>query len=259
MNAIEFFDENFFTSESRAKAFSEGMIGRGISWWAEGRPDTVLEYSDETLDAMNRGGCAMIFFGAESASSVTLERMNKGGTQTPDTVMKLAERLRRFNIIPEFSFVFGSPSDDVDEEFRRNIAFIRKLKRVNPLAEIILYLYAPVVFEESELYHVAKNHGFAFPETLDEWASPRWQTFDLRKTPVIPWLKPRHHREFRNFERVLHGYFPTISDLRLTRFRRGVLRFMSAWRYHGSIYTLPLEVRLLQRAFRYRQPEIEGL
>lgn len=259
INGIEFFDENFFTSESRAQEFSRGMIGRGISWWAEGRPDTVFEYSDGTLKAMRDGGCRMIFFGAESASPETLEQMNKGGTQTPETVLRLAERLRPFGIIPEFSFVFGSPSDDVDAEFRRNIAFIRKVKRINPLAEIILYLYAPVVFEESELYHIAGQHGFRFPQTLDEWASPRWQTFDLRKTPVIPWLKPRHYRAFRNFERVLHGYFPTISDLRLTKFRRSVLRIASSWRYHGSVYALPWEVRALQRAFRYRQPEIEGL
>lgn len=259
VNGIEFFDENFFTSEARAQEFSRGMIGRGISWWAEGRPDTVLEYSNETLKAMRDGGCRMIFFGAESASAETLEQMNKGGTQTPETVLRLAERLRPFGIIPEFSFVFGSPSDDVDGEFRRNIAFIRKLKRVNPSAEIILYLYAPVVFEESELYHIAQEYGFRFPATLDEWASPRWQTFDLRKTPVIPWLGPRHYRQFRNFERVLHGYYPTISDLRLTRFRRRALRLVSSWRYHASLYTLPIEVQALQRAFRYRQPEIEGL
>jgi anaerobic magnesium-protoporphyrin IX monomethyl ester cyclase len=259
INAIEFFDENFFTSEKRASAFSEKMISRGISWWAEGRPDTVLDYSDDTLQLMSRAGCKMIFFGAESASEETLQQMNKGGTQTPDTILQLAERLKRFGIIPEFSFVFGSPSSDIDSDFDRNIRFIRVIKGINPVAEIVMYMYAPVVFEESELFRVAQEHGFRFPQTLDDWMDPRWQDFDLRKTPVIPWLKPRHYSRFKNFERVLNGYFPTVTDTKLTKPKRALLRMASSWRYKSQIFTLPLELRLLFRLFRYRQPEIEGL
>ncbi len=259
INAVEFFDENFFTSEKRTHEFSEKIIGRNIAWWGEGRPDTVLDYSDETLDLMARGGSRMIFFGAESASEETLKQMNKGGTQTPDTVILLAERLKRFGIIPEFSFVFGHPSNDVDGDFDRNIRFIRKIKEVNPAAEIIMYMYAPVVFEESELFRQAGQYGFQFPQTLDEWLDPKWQDFDLRKTPVIPWLKPRHYAKFKNFERVLNGFFPTVTDIRLTEKRRELLRLVTRWRYNAEMYSYPLELRLLFRLFRYRQPEIEGL
>lgn len=259
INAIEFFDENFFTSEKRTYEFSEKMIGRDIAWWGEGRPDTVLDYSDETLDLMARGGSKMIFFGAESASEETLKQMNKGGTQTPDTVILLAERLKRFGIIPEFSFVFGHPSEDVDRDFDRNIRFIRKIKEVNPAAEIIMYMYAPVVFEESELFRLAGQYGFQFPQTLDDWLDPKWQDFDLRKTPVIPWLKPRHYSKFKNFERVLNGFFPTVTDIRLTSKRRELLRLVTRWRYNAEMYSYPLELRVLFRLFRYRQPEIEGL
>ena len=259
INALEFFDENFFTSEKRTHEFSQRMISRDIAWWGEGRPDTVMEYSDETLRLMSRGGNRMIFFGAESASEEVLLQMNKGGTQTPDTVLRLAERLKSFGIIPEFSFVFGSPSDDVDADFDRNFRFIRKIKEINPHAEIVMYMYAPVVFEESDLFQIAGRHGFRFPSSLDEWQDPRWHDFDLRKTPVIPWLKPRHYARFKNFERVLNGYFPTITDIRLTDKQRGFLRSVSRWRYKTQTYTLPLELRLLFRVFRYRQPEIEGL
>jgi radical SAM superfamily enzyme YgiQ (UPF0313 family) len=259
INAVEFFDENFFTSEKRTHEFSEKLIGRELAWWGEGRPDTVLDYSDETLGLMARGGSKMIFFGAESASEETLKQMNKGGTQTPDTVIRLAERLKRFGIIPEFSFVFGNPSNDVDGDFDRNIRFIRKIKEVNPLAEIIMYMYAPVVFDESELFRQAGQFGFQFPQTLDEWLDPKWQDFDLRKTPVIPWLKPRHYTKFKNFERVLNGAFPTVTDIRLTGRRREMLRLVSQWRYASETYSFPLELRLLFRLFRYRQPEIEGL
>jgi anaerobic magnesium-protoporphyrin IX monomethyl ester cyclase len=259
VNGMEFFDENFFTSEKRTNEFAVKMIGRDISWWGEGRPDTVLDYGDDTLEAMRRSGCKMIFFGAESASEQVLESMNKGGTQSPDTVLLLAERLRRFEIVPEFSFVFGSPGQDVDDEIDRNISFIRKIKQLNPAAEIIFYLYAPVVFEESELFQIAKENGFKFPETLDDWMTPDWQNFDLRKSPVIPWLKARHYRRIHRFERVMHGYSPTITDHKLTETKRKLLRFVSGWRYKRSIYTSPIEIRVLQRLFHYRQPELEGL
>lgn len=258
-NAIEFFDENFFTSESRASEFSSRMVAGGITWWAEGRPDRVLQYSDETLENMKRSGCKMIFFGAESASEEVLHQMNKGGTQTPDTVLMLAERLKKFEIVPEFSFVFGHPGDDVDRDFDNNMKFIRHLKKINPQAEIVLYMYAPVMFEESSLFQIAKTYGFSFPQSLDAWMQPEWQDFDLRKSPVIPWLKARHYRRFKNFERVMHGRFPTITDLRLTRRQRDLLQLVSSWRYRLSLYAHPLEVRLLQHLFQYRKPEIEGL
>jgi anaerobic magnesium-protoporphyrin IX monomethyl ester cyclase len=259
INAVEFFDENFFTSEKRTHEFSVKMIGRGISWWGEGRPDTVLDYSDETLDVMRRGGCKMIFFGAESASEEVLATMNKGGTQTPDTVLRLAERLEQFDIVPEFSFVFGSPSEDVDGDFDENIRFIRRLKQVNPAAEIVMYMYAPVVFEESALFAMSREYGFKFPETLEDWMSPEWQSFDLRKSPVIPWLKPSHYGRFKDFERVLNARYPTVTDIRLSPWQRSTLRAAGSLRYMTSLYSFPYEVRALNRLFRYRQPEIEGL
>ena len=258
VNAVEFFDENFFTSERRAAEFSEKMIGQGIAWWGEGRPDTVMGYSDKSLQLMKEGGCKMIFFGAESGSEEVLQQMHKGGTQTPDTVLQLAERLKHVGIVPEFSFVFGSPCNDMDAAIDRDINFIRRVKDINPASEIIIYLYAPVVFEDSELSRLAKEHGFTFPQSLDEWMQPDWQRFDLRKTPVIPWLKPGHYDKIKNFERVLNGYYPTVTDVKLTRFKQKLLQRMSGWRYRNGLYWNPLEIRVMLRMLRYRQPEIEG-
>jgi hypothetical protein len=72
-------------------------------------------------------------------------------------------------------------------------------------------------------------------------------------------LKPQHYRRFRDFERVLNGYYPTVTDLKLTDQGRSMMRLLAAWRYKLSCYAFPIEIRLIQRLFRYRQPEIEGL
>jgi len=259
VDGVEFHDNNFFVSEHRTLEFSELVKGGGIRWWGEARPDTVMRYSDNTWRAMKEGGCKMIFFGAESSSQQVLSLMEKGGTQTPETVLHLAERSRQFNIIPEFSFVLGSPTDSIEENIEQDIRYIRKIKEINPRSEIIIYVYSPVLFEEAEIYRAASSHGFRFPTTLEEWLLPEWQEFDLRKNPLTPWLTENHVKRIRNFERVLNAYYPTVSDLRITRWKRTLLQLLGSWRYHLSFYLAPVEIAFVaQKIFRYRQPEIEG-
>lgn len=65
-------------------------------------------------------------------------------------------------------------------------------------------------------------------------------------------------RRVRNFERVLNAVYPTITDPRLTGWRRGVLRAAGAWRYAMKWYGAPLELRALQRIMRYQRPETTG-
>jgi radical SAM superfamily enzyme YgiQ (UPF0313 family) len=259
IDAVQFVDNNFFVSERRTRRFAELVRGAGVAWWGEARPDTVMKYSDDTWRAMADAGCRMIFYGAETSSAPSLELMDKGGTQTGDTVLELCERSRRFGIIPELSFVFGVPSDDVAGDVERDLAFIRRCKRVNPDAEIIFYIYSPVHFESATLYREATRLGFRFPERLEDWLLPEWQEFDLRRTAATPWITDAVVRRVRDFEQVLNARYPTVSDLRLTRPRRAVLRALGSWRYRLGVYRRPVELRLVaNRLFKYRRPEAEG-
>ncbi|MEO8210968.1 MAG: radical SAM protein, partial [bacterium] len=176
----------------------------------------------------------------------------------PDTVIKLAERLKKFNIVPEFSFVLGSPSDDVDRSIDNDIKYIRKLKQVNPNAEIIIYIYSPVNYEDSEMTLASKMKGFDYPGSLEEWTSGKWKNFDLRKETLTPWLKPHHIKKIRNFDKVLNAYYPTASDLKIVGWRKKLLNMLGGWRYSNSFYLAPYEVRLALKLLKYRQPETEG-
>jgi len=60
---------------------------------------------------MRDAGCRMIFFGAETGNDALLKMMDKGGTQTGDQIRKFAARMAKFDIIPEYSFVLGTPAD----------------------------------------------------------------------------------------------------------------------------------------------------
>jgi anaerobic magnesium-protoporphyrin IX monomethyl ester cyclase len=261
-NAIEFHDNNFFVSEKRTVEFSKLMMQENMSWWGEGRIDTLSKYSDESLKLMHDSGCRMIFFGAETGDDAVLKMMDKGGTQSAKQILDFAGRIGKAGIVPEYSFVLGTPAATEKEVFNRiknDIAFIRRVKEINPQTEIIIYLYSPVPTEGSEMYEQVKLSGFRFPLTLEEWLNPAWENFDLRKNPLTPWLKPYMIDYIKNFETVLNGYFPTVSDIKLSGIQRKTMKVISSARYLNEVYNFPYEIKALQKFWlKYRQPEWEG-
>jgi hypothetical protein len=108
------------------------------------------------------------------------------------------------------------------------------------------------------MYNKVLQSGFHFPEKLEDWISPHWENFDLRKNPLTPWLTPEMVNRIKDFETVLNGYYPTVSDFRLTGIKRGILKTLSSVRYKTGLYWKPYEVKALQSLWKYRQPELEG-
>ena len=260
-NAIEFHDNNFFVSEKRTIEFSNLIKSDNMIWWGEGRIDTIDRYSDESLATMRESGCRMIFFGAETGNDAILKKMDKGGTQTAAGIRSFAERIGRFDIIPEYSFVLGTPADtpeQVMKQIEQDIAFIKEIKSINPKTEIIIYVYSPVPTEGSDMYKKVLDSGFRFPEKLEDWIGPQWANFDLRKNPLTPWLTPEMINKIRDFETVLNGYYPTVSDIRMSDFKRKLIHNIASVRYKSGLYGMPYEIKALQRLWKYRQPEKEG-
>lgn len=261
IDAIEFHDNNFFTSKKRVLEFSELIMNDNISYWGEGRIDTINMYSDDELKLMRKAGCKMIFLGAETGNDAVLKQMNKGGTQTGQMIKDFVLRMKNADIIPELSFVLGMPAPtekEVYDQILWDINFIKEIKTINPNAEIIIYLFSPVPTEGSELYQQILNAGFHFPEQLEDWISPSWENFDLRKNPLTPWLKPYMIDTIKNFETVLNGYYPTASDFRIKGYKKIILKTISSVRYKLGFYHFPYEIKALHKLWKYRQPEIEG-
>ena len=261
IDAIEFHDNNFFTSKKRVLEFSKLVLHDEIQWWGEGRIDTLNKYSDEELQLMRKAGCKMIFLGAETGNDEVLKQMNKGGTQSGQMIKDFVLRMKKADIIPELSFVLGLPGIDekkVYEQILWDINFIKEIKSINPNAEIIIYLYSPVPTEGSKLYQQIIDAGFSFPETLEEWIAPSWEKFDLRKNPLTPWLKPYMIDKIQNFETVMNGYYPTVSDFKIKGYKKNILKLVSGYRYKYGIYQMPYEIKALHKIWKYRQPEIEG-
>src|SRR5262249_40286518 len=157
----------------RTAEFCARIADLGIRWWALGRVDTLMQYSEATWRKMAASGLKMVFCGAESGGDDTLRAMGKGGQASTKLTLDLAYRMRRHGIVPEYSFVLGCPPDPI-ADLVRTFDFIREVKAINPATEIVLYTYTPVPLEGA-LYDSAREGGFQFPTTLDDWASPTWR------------------------------------------------------------------------------------
>ena len=205
---------------------------------------------------MKRSGLKMVFCGAESGSTDTLKRMNKGGTAAAELTLELARRMKAYGIVPEFSFVVGNPPDP-EGDLAANAGVHRRVKAINPAAEIILYVYSPVprhdVYERrDEWLCVSRNAGRVGERALAERSA-------LRRDPRTPW-SPRDDSSARaqlrdRAQRLLpdgHGHAADAARAAACCARRrpgAITRAVERGRSSSN---------LLQRVFHYQRPETTG-
>jgi anaerobic magnesium-protoporphyrin IX monomethyl ester cyclase len=261
IDAIEFHDSNFFCSRSRVMEFCRLMKDNNIRWWAEGRVDTLNQYSDEELQLIRDSGCSLVFMGAETGNDLLLSRVNKGSTFSVNDTVELVKRFRDVELIPELSFVLGFPdstSENIMKQIHDDINFIRSLKKMNPTTEVILYLFSPVPFEGSALFKTVQDYGFIFPSSLDEWLTGEWENVELRRGEGLPWLQPSMIRFIRNFEVVMMAAYPSKSNFHINRPGKYILQILGRIRYKLRWYRFPFELKALLKLFSYQRPEKEG-
>ena len=252
INAVQFYDNNFFLREEHAVELAE-RIGRfNLRWWCEARVDIVLGYSDDTLRKLRAAGCTMIFFGVESGSNAALREMKK--QLTAEQSIELARRIRSFGIVPEYSLIFGNP-ENAGRDVTENIAFARRIKQANPDVEIVVQTYVPTPQRNGAFGGVEVE----FPRTPDEWVLDQWYKLLIRTDPDLPWLPAHVRRQIRDFETVINSRWPTTQDMRLPPWGRAMLQTLSSWRYALGAYGFPAELRLAQKLVRLREPRLESL
>ena len=207
MDGLHFYDNNFFQSEAQAGEVAERITPLGLRWWCEARIDAMLRFSDRTWEKIRLSGCAMVFFGAESGSDATLAKMSKN--LTTEQTLALAARAREHGIVPEFSFVFGDPNDP-EAEAERTLAFIRRLRAVNPALKLITYYYTPTPQRRGTYGNVDPIDGT--PRSLEEWIEPDWMGWMTHEDPRVPWLTPELRARVAAFAAASGGLAPANSQ-----------------------------------------------
>jgi anaerobic magnesium-protoporphyrin IX monomethyl ester cyclase len=249
MDSVHFYDNNFFVSEPHAREFAERIAPLGLRWWCEARVDTLSRFSDDTWRIIRKSGLAMVFCGAESGSDAVLKKMNKGTTTAQ--ILEVAARSREHGIVPEFSFVFGDP-DDPAQEIENTLAFVRRLKQVNPAMELISYFYTPTPQRRGTYGDVDALRGT--PTTLEEWVEPNWVAWMTHEHPRVPWLDARLKTRVEDFELVLKSRFPSVHDRRTRSWGKTLGQLLARRRWEHGEFDAPHALRAVRRLAR-REPD----
>jgi anaerobic magnesium-protoporphyrin IX monomethyl ester cyclase len=249
MDSVHFYDNNFFVKEDHARELAERLVPLELRWWCEARVDALTRFSDDTWRLLRRAGLTMVFCGAESGSDAVLEKMNKGTTTAQ--ILEVAARTRTHGIVPEFSFVFGDP-DDPAGEIENTLAFVRRLKAVNPAMELISYFYTPTPQRRGTYGDVEALRGT--PATLEEWTEPEWVAWMTHEDPRVPWLDRRLKARVENFELVLKSRFPSVHDHRTAAWGKAAGRLLARRRWERADFDDPRALHAVRRWAR-RSPD----
>jgi radical SAM superfamily enzyme YgiQ (UPF0313 family) len=265
-NSLHFYDHNFFDREESSLPVLDVLAQLDLPWWCYARADTLAGFPAATWEKLRRSRLRMAYIGAEAASDESLARMKKGSRV--QHTLEVAARCRENGIIPELSFVLGGP-EDPEGEVENTFAFIRKVKALNPEAEIILYVYSPTP-QRARLPRgeprpalrlpVLERYGPsgpALPTTPEEWTEPRWVSWVCHQD--APWLTPRLRRRIADFAQTLACRFPTVQDYRTPRWGKAILRNLARWRYATGRYGGALELKVARRLIPLRDPKVESL
>lgn len=265
-DAVHFFDHNFFDREDTSVPMLEVLGELKMPWWCYARADALANFTASTWRKVEKSRLRMAYIGAEAASDEVLKRMRKGSRV--EHTFEVARRCREHGVIPEFSFVLGGP-EDPEGEIEKTFDFIRRLKGLNPEAEIVLYFYSPTPQRRNApksmdaavpRLPVLQRYGPSgpsLPTTPEEWTQPEWVSWVCHED--APWLTPRIRQRIKDFARVVACRFPTAQDARLSPAGRTILRNLARWRYTTRRYGHPWELRLAQRVLRLRDPKTESL
>ena len=264
VDAIQFYDHNFFDREVDMVPLLEVMARHALPWWCFARSDALVNLSESSWALVRKSRLRMAYIGAESPSDWLLHDIRKG-TSTDQTLAAI-EKCRSHGVIPELSFMLAPPRDP-EGETEKTFEFIRQIKQVHPGTEVMIYIYTPlparfdntsafVARMQSEL-HDCEGQPVEFPRTADEWTQPHWLAYWGHED--APWLSARLRQRIIDFTTVLGCRFPTVMDIRASAWGKSALRALASWRYRFQRYENPWELRVSRKIIRHWDPRIMSL
>jgi anaerobic magnesium-protoporphyrin IX monomethyl ester cyclase len=261
-DSIQFYDHNFFDREVEMMPLLEVLARHELPWWCYARADALVNLSPEAWSLVRRSRLRMAYIGAETPNDNLLRSIRKGTRS--DQTLQVAELCRANGIIPELSFMVAPP-EDPEGETERTFDFIRQVKKVNPQAEIIVYVYTPLpaasVPDAARLHLTPlrdlQGNPVEFPRTPEQWTERRWVDYACHAD--APWMSDRLRRRVHDFVTVLRCRFPTVQDVRSPGWAKAALRSLAGWRYSLRRYDAPWELRASQNLIGLLDPRVSGI
>jgi len=261
-DSIQFYDHNFFDRESDVVPLLEVLARHELPWWCYARSDALLNLSPESWKLVRKSRMRMAYIGAETPNDSLLRSIRKG--TRADQTLEVTELCRRHGVIPELSFMVAPP-ENPEEETEKTFDFVRQVKRVNPDAEIIVYINTPLPpsrvpnAERLRLAPLNDIHGepVSFPDTPEGWTEKCWVDYACHAD--APWMPDRLRRRIRDFVTVLRCRYPTVQDTRSPAWAKATLRGLASWRYALGHYDRPWELTASHRLIGLLDPRVSSI
>lgn len=261
-DSIQFYDHNFFDREEDMVPILEVLARHELPWWCYARSDALLKLSPESWKLIRKSRLRMAYIGAETPNDSLLRSIRKGTRS--DQTLAVTELCREHGVIPELSFMVAPP-EDPEGETEKIFDFIRQTKRVNPDAEIIVYVNTPLPpssvprADRLNLAPLVDIDGQAvqFPTTPEGWTAKAWVDYACHAD--APWLTDRLRRRIRDFVTVLRCRYPTVQDTRSPAWAKAALRGLASWRYERRHYDHPWELTASHRLIGLVDPRVSSI
>ncbi len=160
---------------------------KNISWFSQA--STQIIKSPNLIELAAEAGCKSLLFGIESLNKRNLQSVRKGFNQ-PEQYLELFNRLRKVNIRPLVSIIFGMDYDNL-ENLESTIRFLIKHKVNN----VLLWIFTPL--PGTDLYVELQRENRIIEKD--------WSMYDLNH--VV--FKPKHF----NSDSLLKLYWQSYTKL----------------------------------------------
>ncbi|MFH0852571.1 MAG: radical SAM protein [bacterium] len=218
IDAIKFYDDNFFVDKARALEILEKI---NLPAHLEVRIDMI---DDELARRLKELRVFDLLIGVESGSDRILEMINK--RITVERIISAVRSLAKYDVPASYSAIVGLPTE-TKEEFESTIDLLYTIYKIHPRAAFTLGAYMP--YPGSTMYELAKEKGFRPPERTEDWG--RIDRF--RKDFASPWVDG--------------GYVWRIREcFKLLKFKLGPANRWFEFRIRHRFFALPLDIYFIE-------------
>lgn len=223
IDAIKFYDDNFFVNKYRALEILEKIK---LPAHLEIRIDSITE---EIAVKLKEYRVFDMLIGVESGSNRLLTLIDK--RFTVDKVMEAIKIIAKYDLPAAYSVIVGLPTE-TKEEFESTIDLLYKIYKIHPRAVFTLGAYLP--YPGSKMYDFALENGFKPPVKTEDWG----KIDRFRKDFNSPWVnvkevwRIREYFKFLNWKlgpvikwfewRIRHRFFKLSLDIYFTEYLAGL-------------------------------------
>lgn len=211
IDAVHFYDNNFFVNKNRVLTFSDKLLEKNISvkWDGTANVEQIAELDDSFFSRLKQSGFYRVIVGAESGDEDVLEKIGKRHTNAQ--LIEMVKKCKQHNIMVSLSFMVGFPWNP-DKDLDETIKIIEKIKHISSANEILLFIFSPYI--GTELYEIALDYGMKFPDNLADWSTHTYERSN------VPWISKKTLRKINRYI----SFFGTkdLSEDALNFYRGGI-------------------------------------